>query len=483
MAHRALLCFAIIGLLAVSPGARAKGPEPLARTIATLVQQAGLGDGLGIHVVRLHDAEELYRNRPERPRNPASNQKLLTAAAALRRLGPTFRAATKVEGTIENGRVTQLVVRASGDPSLGYAELDALAEALHLRGVDTVDRILIDDTYFDEQILPPGFEQQPKESAAFRAAISGFAVNRNSYVVHLGPGPEVDAPGRVRVLADDYVHIDNRTVTTAGGAPQPRIDDRLTDDGHLAVRVDGTIPTQVRTLYYRRRVPDPKTYAAFLWVRALKKAGVRGALAVEYGPVAERQPVLADMPSGPLSLLLYPLGKWSDNFTAEMLLKILGAQTQRPGTSANGTVVVREELMKMGVDTEGLVMVNGSGLFDGNQVAPRHLTQTLVAAYHDPAIRAEYVAHLAVAGSDGTLHNRLKDLPRPRMVRAKTGTLRDVVALSGYVLGEPDRSVAFSFLANGIAGKQGDAKKLADNIVRAIADYAVRPTEEHRHRH
>ena len=64
------------------------------------------------------------------------------------------------------------------------------------------------------------------------------------------------------------------------------------------------------------------------------------------------------------------------------------------------------------------------------------------------------------------------------MVRAKTGTLRDVVALSGYVLGEPERSVAFSFLANGIAGKQGDAKRLADDIVRALAHYAVQPTPE-----
>ncbi|MBW2209726.1 MAG: D-alanyl-D-alanine carboxypeptidase [Deltaproteobacteria bacterium] len=85
-----------------------------------------------------------HRNRPERPRNPASNQKLLTSAAALRRLGPTFRARTKVEGKIDNGRVNRLVVRASGDPSLGYARLAALAEAVHLRGVDTVDRILID---------------------------------------------------------------------------------------------------------------------------------------------------------------------------------------------------------------------------------------------------------------------------------------------------------------------------------------------------
>jgi D-alanyl-D-alanine carboxypeptidase/D-alanyl-D-alanine-endopeptidase (penicillin-binding protein 4) len=401
-----------------------------------------------------------------------------SSAAALRRLGPAFRAATKVEGTIKNGRVTQLVVRASGDPSLGYAGLDALAEALHLRGVDSVDRILIDDTYFDDQILPPAFEQQPKESAAFRAAISAFAVNRNSYVVHLGPGAELEGPGRVRVLADGYVQIDNRTVTIAGGPPTPRIEDKLTEDGHLAVRVDGAIPKQVRTLYYRRRVPDPKTYAALLLVRALKKAGLGGALAVEYGPVTEQQPVLVDMPSSQLSSLLYPVGKWSDNFTAEMLLKILGAQLERPGTSANGTVVVREELMKMGVDTEGLVMVNGSGLFDGNQIAPRHVTETLVAVYRDPAIRAEYVAHLAVAGSDGTLQTRLRDLPRPRMVRAKTGTLRDVVALSGYVLGEPERSVAFSFLANGIAGKQGDAKKLADNVVRALADYATRPTPE-----
>ncbi|MBW2717426.1 MAG: D-alanyl-D-alanine carboxypeptidase [Deltaproteobacteria bacterium] len=165
MAHRALLCFAIVGLLVVSPGARAKGPEPLAQTIANLVRQAGLGGGLGIHVVRLHDAEELYRNRPERPRNPASNQKLLTSAAALWRLGPTFRAATRVEGKIENGHVATLVLRPSGDPSLGYAGLAALGEAMHLRGVDTVDRIIIDDSYFDDQILPPAFEQQPKEAA------------------------------------------------------------------------------------------------------------------------------------------------------------------------------------------------------------------------------------------------------------------------------------------------------------------------------
>ena len=473
MAHRALLGILVACLWVASPGAQARGPEPLARTIAELVRAAGLGDQVGIHVVRLHDAQELYRNRASRPRNPASNQKLLTAAAALWRLGPTFQATTRIEGAVERGHVDRLVLRPSGDPSLGYPALATFAESLRLRGVDSVDRIVIDDGYFDDQILPPAFEQQPREAAAFRAAISAFAVNRNSYVVHVGPGPEVDGPARVRVLAEGYVRIPNRTVTTASGPPSPRIDHALTDDGHLEVKVDGNIPMQVRTLFYRRRVPDPKAYAASLLVRAFEKAGLGGALAVEYGSAPDELPLIGQMDSAPLGTLLMGVGKWSDNFSAEMLLKIMGAQEERPGTSARGVAVVRAELEKHGIDTEGLLMVNGSGLFDGNRVSPRHVTDTLIAAYRDPAIRPEYVAHLAVAGSDGTLESRLEDLPRARMVRAKTGTLRDVIALSGYVLGEPNRSIAFSFLANGIAGKQKEARQLADDIVRALASYSL----------
>jgi len=473
MLHRALLAAVIASLLVVSPDAYAKGPQPLAHTIADLVLRAGLGDGIGIHVVRLQDAEELYRNRAERPRNPASNQKLLTSAAALWRLGPRFQADTRVEAEIEAGHVRTMIIRPRGDPSLGYPALVTFAEASRMRGVETVDRIVIEDGYFDDQILPPAFEQQPKEAASFRAAISAFAVDRNSYVVDIGPGNAAGAPARVRVLSDRYVTIDNRTVTTEGGPPTPRIDHALTDDGHLAVRVEGNIPRQVRTLSYRRRVPDPRAYSASLLVQAFRRAGIGGELAFEYGSAPEALPLIGSMPSPPLSTLLTGVGKWSDNFTAEMLLKILGAEAYRPGTSASGVIVVREELEAHGIDTTGLVMINGSGLFDGNQVAPRHITQTLVAVYRDPAIRAEYVAHLAVGGDDGTLQTRLEDLPRPRMVRAKTGTLRDVIALSGYVLGIPERSVAFSFLANGVAGKQREARDLADDIVRALADYVL----------
>ena len=476
MAHRALLGLWIVCVLVVSPEAHARGPDAIAQTLAGLVQRAGLGDGIGIHVVRLHDAEELYRNRPSQPRNPASNQKLLTAAGALWRLGPGFRAETRFEGALERGKVKTLVIRPGGDPTLDYATLVSFAETVRLRGVEAIDRIVIDEGYFDDAILPPAFDQQPRETASFRAAISAFSINRNSYLVYIKPGFDVGGPAQVRVLSDQYVTIDNRTVTTVRGAPTPRIEHGLTEEGHLALKVEGNVPSNVRTLHYRRRVPDPKAYAASLLVRALRQAGIEGALAVEYAPFPEPLPLVGTLPSRTLASILRSVGKWSDNFTAEMVLKILGAEAERPGTSARGAVVVREELDAHGVNTEGLVMVNGSGLFDGNRVAPRHITETLVAAYRDPAIRAEYVAQLAVGGSEGTLQARLEDLPRPRMVRAKTGTLRDVIALSGYVLGDPKHSVAFSFLANGIAGRQREARDLADAIVRALAKYAVRPS-------
>jgi D-alanyl-D-alanine carboxypeptidase/D-alanyl-D-alanine-endopeptidase (penicillin-binding protein 4) len=115
-------------------------------------------------------------------------------------------------------------------------------------------------------------------------------------------------------------------------------------------------------------------------------------------------------------------------------------------------------------------MINGSGLFQGNLVTTELFSQVLVAMYGDPSLHPEYIAHLAVGGADGTLARRFTQLPVPRIVRAKTGTLNDVIALSGYVLGpKPGRAYAFSFLANGVKGKQGAARGLIDKVVETLA--------------
>jgi D-alanyl-D-alanine carboxypeptidase/D-alanyl-D-alanine-endopeptidase (penicillin-binding protein 4) len=177
--------------------------------------------------------------------------------------------------------------------------------------------------------------------------------------------------------------------------------------------------------------------------------------------------------SEPVAALLSRLGKNSDNFVAEMLVKIMAAEhTHTPGTTAAGLGVVQDALRRLRIPVSNkLHMINGSGLFQGNLVTTELLSQTLVAMYRDPSLHPEYIAHLAVGGADGTLARRFNQLRVPRVVRAKTGTLNDVIALSGYVLGpKPGKAYAFSYLANGVKGKQAAARTLIDRIVETLVN-------------
>jgi D-alanyl-D-alanine carboxypeptidase/D-alanyl-D-alanine-endopeptidase (penicillin-binding protein 4) len=170
--------------------------------------------------------------------------------------------------------------------------------------------------------------------------------------------------------------------------------------------------------------------------------------------------------------LLDAMGKESDNYVAEMVFRVLGAERRAPGTAESSVAVVSETLVAAGVPEGSFSVVNGSGLFRGNRVASSHLVRLLSRVYQSPAMRDEFVAHLAIAGVDGTLEGRMRELPAPRIVRAKTGTLNDAIALSGFVLGpEPGRAVAFSVLTNGVTGRHGAARGLADGVATAIAEH------------
>ena len=117
-------------------------------------------------------------------------------------------------------------------------------------------------------------------------------------------------------------------------------------------------------------------------------------------------------------------------------------------------------------------IVNGSGLFVGNEITPAQVGALLVHMYQQPAVRYEYLSHLAIAGVDGTLRRRMTQRPARGIVRAKTGTLNDVIALSGYAAG-PEHTLAFSILCNGVRGRQGAARNFADEIAAAVAAHVT----------
>src|SRR5690606_15741496 len=119
-----------------------------------------------------------------------------------------------------------LALRGFGDPTLTHGDLMALAREVADQGVRRIDRVIVDATYFDDQVLPPAFEQQPHEVAAFRAPISAVAVDRNAYVLRVLPGPEVGAPAVVRLAGAAYFDVDNRITTSEPGAPNVIADQR-----------------------------------------------------------------------------------------------------------------------------------------------------------------------------------------------------------------------------------------------------------------
>jgi D-alanyl-D-alanine carboxypeptidase/D-alanyl-D-alanine-endopeptidase (penicillin-binding protein 4) len=425
--------------------------------------------GIGAAVIDLETGNLIGDLDAHRPRNPASNAKILTAAAVLDRFGPDHRFTTGVYGKIEGGVCGALALRGDGDPSLETDELWQLASALYDQGLRRVDAIYVDQSRFDGQFVPPAFEQQQDEWAPFRAPVSAVALERNAVTLHVAPSRKgtpatiwFDPPGFVEVRGS----IETREAEAGNGT-------RLTltpSGGRLVADVGGYIGEGTPRVRVGKRVDDPRVFAGYALSALLRRMGVevRGAVALGGEQVRSR---LAYVESMPISVLVHELGKNSDNFYAEMLLKNLGGLVSGgPARTEDGAKDAVAYLGEVGAKDPGTRVSNGSGLFDANRLSPWSLARVLQHAYESPKIAPEFVSELAVGGVDGTLKSRFKKRARERAVRAKSGTLDRVIALSGYILAPGGRRpLAFSFIAEGVAGKHAEVRDQLDRAVEALA--------------
>jgi D-alanyl-D-alanine carboxypeptidase/D-alanyl-D-alanine-endopeptidase (penicillin-binding protein 4) len=420
-------------------------------------------------VVDIPTGEVLASLNAHTPFNPASNAKLITAAAALRTLGPQHRYLTGLYGKPSGDSIRELILRGQGDPSLQTSDLIAMARDLRAAGVRKVFAIGVDQSYFDDRYVPPAFEQQPNEWAPFRAPVAAVSLNQNIVLFTLRPA-EKGKSASVTVEPPGFVDVTGIVRTSAKGDPE-KIALTLEPQGaRLAAKLGGTLPEGSAPVRVARRVDDPRLLAGYALRAALKDVGIEATGEVHITTSREKK-LLAAHRSAPLGELLAALGKDSDNFYAEMIFKALGASKKGdPATSEAGAEAALRALRDMGVPEQGVVVKNGSGLFDANRATPSSMAALLRAAHRDPAISPEFVAHLAIGGVDGTLRGRFRDYRSYRAIRAKTGTLDAVATLSGYVLAPPDGSpIAFAIFVNGSSGKLAEARRAIDRVVNAVA--------------
>jgi D-alanyl-D-alanine carboxypeptidase/D-alanyl-D-alanine-endopeptidase (penicillin-binding protein 4) len=425
---------------------------------------------LGFALRDLGSGRELMGDGAGKALNPASNEKLVTAAVALSELGPDFKFHVGVLGKLEGGVAARLVIRGNGDPTFSYDELRGFAERLVALGLKRVaGDVLVDQSAFDQNYTPPAFEQQPGEWAAFRAPVSAVSLDRNSTTLHVFP-TEPGQLARVEFEPPGYVSVQGN-VRTEKGKKRDHVGLTLKPHGLLlGAEVAGGIPEGNTVVHLTRRIENPEIYAGVVFKRVLTTLGVDVQGDVKRGGEDETTE-LVGRDSVKLSELVQQLGKASDNFYAETLFKTLASEKRgKPGSAQSAAQVELDWLKARQLADDGIAISNGSGLYDANRVSARTFTRLLEAAYLDPVISHPYQDQLAVGGLDGTLRARFFALRNRRSVHAKTGTLNKVTALSGYVFGpEQQTGVAFSILVNGTSEHAG-ARQRMDDLVLEISD-------------
>jgi len=478
------------GFAGAAPARTPDAPAWVERIDRLLEQKPLAGARVGIHVVRARDGSPVYSRDADRLLVPASNQKILTALAALHRFGPTHRFPTRIRAPrMPNGKgiVPELVIEGGGDPVMNSEDWWRLAAELQREGLRGVDGDLrIDDSLFDGPAWHPSWGRV--SARAYHAPIGALTANYGSFFVSVRPRSEIGTAALVDIDPPvPYLRLRN-LARTAGRGTRARLSvDRVrsrTEDGapEEIVQVEGVTRLGDDADRFPRSVLDPGLYAGSLLAYQLSVHGIGfdGVVRRAASPVGS-EPLVLEWQGRPLSEIVRLCMKYSNN---ETLLKNLGADasTDRSedakrrggrggrGDWQKGVQALRAELETLGIDLGRAAIVDGSGLSVQNRLTAKMLVAALRAGHDSFRVGPEFVAAMPIADRDGTLERRLR---RGRgRIRAKTGLLSDVstTALSGYAERVDGETLIFSILVNGHSGPSGPAMDAVDRIAQVLVE-------------
>jgi len=460
----------------------------------------------------LASGETLYAINPNKLVMPASNMKIVTLAVAAERLGWDYRFETELTalGDIREGVLEgDLLVTGQGDPTINgrggspTRVFEEWAAELRALGIQEISgRIIGDDDAFDEEGLGSGWSWDYL-GYGYAAPVGALEFNENIVEVTMRPGMTPGDPVAIDMKPPEAGLVIVNRVTTGGAGSSPDVElKRL--PGRDELEVYGTVPAKLAAYTRTASVDNPTRYFARTLRTVLIAQGiaVRGE-AVDIDdlvtpPDRTKSRRLFVHQSPPLEEIGRVLMKVSQNLYAETLLKTLGrtaspvmTTASRPGsgvtaagdgpqpaavvrgTTEGGRRVVRETLSAWGIPPESLVIYDGSGLARGNLVTADLIVRLLRQMHVTPKHTA-FAETLPVGGVDGSLDERFKDSRARGNVRAKTGSIANVRALSGYLRTQDDELLVFSMMANNFNMPQSSIDATTDRVVDRLVQFSRR---------
>ena len=445
----------------------------------------------GVLVVSLDHGDTLYAVNPHTALAPASNAKLLTTAAALQALGPEYRFLTYVmtAGSLEDGVLHgDLILYGTGDPGLSsrfHARRDEvfhqLIDQLGAAGIREVRGDVVADASFLPGPLRPGGWDPRDLNDHFTAPVGALSFNENVVSMRIVPADRVGVPPTVHTIPDHAsMEVVNLAETVSGRSPRVAL---VREDPLEPIRVEGTIGVGANDVWRQFTVSDPATFTASVFKATVESRGIpvsgtlriverpgRSSMRRLSAPFAGKRGtrVLARHASQPLIAYLEVINKQSHNLYAESVFRTLGRTLGGSGSPAASAQAIRRTVAGMGVDTTGMVLLDGSGLSAGNRVSPSMLVGLLETMSEGPLWNTFWET-LPEAGRPREL-GRMYRTAAAGNLRAKTGTIERVSALSGVVRAADGERLAFSILLNE-APSVARAKAVENQIGARLASF------------
>jgi len=472
--RRYLLPFLLLFFLVNSSPVAQSANDPYAASVAPLLNgNASKKDKLGIVVKSLTTGKTIYQHNPEKMYIPASNEKIITSVSALSLLGPDYRFKTEFfsGGGISNGVLHGgLYIKGYGDPTISDGHLGYIVFQLKSRGVKEIKgKIVADDSFFGGNKYAQGWKAEWKDDF-YSPAISALSFNYNVielkvYAANTGNSPAVQIEPK-----GSNIQVINKAVTSGKkGALKTVWKDDQTIILSGIIRPKATVTLKIP-------VQNPTLFTANVIKNALQEGGIKISGPVVTDNVPRWANNIYTHYSDPLSDVVTEYNKNSVNIIGENLMKTMGAQFKGiPGTWEKGSLVISEFLNSAGINN-GFKIVDGSGLSLLNRVTPETLTDVLSYAYQNKLIATDFIDSLPIAGVDGTLKKRFRQSQIQGRVKAKTGYLNNVRALSGYVFTKSGEVLVFSILSNGFGWK---TKELQNDLLSRLVDCCNNNQIEH----
>ena len=419
----------------------------------------------------------LLAHQADASMNPASVIKLITTWAGLSLLGPehTWQNRVWVTGPVQDGVLHgDLVLQGSGDPKLVLERLRELMQQIRAAGVREIrGDVLLDRGVFDVQAPAEPFDDEPLRP--YNVSPDGLLLNFKALIYKFEP----DTAAGVARLTVEPPMSDVQWPASVPLAPGPCRDWRQQLQGHFGdaqrIRFDGRYPASCGAQEWPVAYSAPDLHAPRVFKALWLEAGGQLQGQVRWGRTPASARLLLQAPSLPLSEVIADINKFSNNVMAQQLFLTLSAQPGVPGRLVASQLRLRQWWRHALPGQAEPVLDNGSGLSRSERSTARALGTLLAHAAASP-LNGVFVQSLAVAGVDGTmrrLRDRRPDSPLIGRAWLKTGSLRDVASVAGYVDGPSgERRVVVAIVNHPSAGQ---ARPALEALLEWVARQPVRP--------